>query len=356
MLLFEWHHRRTHSSAAALPIQTSKPNRKGIPTLTIQVEDHSAIPFPSSHSTDATQSDRTNFLSKLRRVASCLSFSSSSSSASSSSRTTPSTISTTPQSHLKNKRETSLSVQTSPIDLKKRKELKSFISYPTLRSSSSPVSPQSSSIGGVTWGVRKSMIMEEEEEENQRRNSSIYGGFEELLDLSLCPPHLFPGDSQDHHSKGRPSIGSEDSVSLSVFDDRTLLFHSPPPPLHSTTTYYPHQPTVGSAFSPSTTPARSRSTSLSTTRSLSISSSVDGERELETEFEGFSWCPTPPTSVFNTPARSIVFKLDDEDVEEEQQTSRPTTPKLNGVQLEASPSSFLALPPRYVTSTRNLDT
>ncbi|GAA5976105.1 hypothetical protein JCM5350_000314 [Sporobolomyces pararoseus] len=340
MPLFEWHHRRTQSSAAAPP--TRHPNgRREIPTLTIQVEDHSAVPFPSSRAQDAAQSSSTNFLSKLRRVASCLSFSSSSHSSSCATpRTTP-TLSTTPQSH---KRTPSLSIRTSPIDLKKgrrKSELKSFISYPTLRSSSSPISPEPSSIGGARWGVRKSVILEEEGEEQRHSiRSSLYGGFEELLDLSLCPPHLFPEDSQelegdDHrHSKGRPSTGSEDSVSLSIFDDQTLLFQSP----HSTTTYYPHQPTVVSHFSPSTTRARSRSTTLSTTRSL------DEEQE---EFEGFSWCPTPPTSVFNTPARSIVFTLDDdgENETEEQQQSPPTTPKLSGIQLEASPSSFLALPP-----------
>ncbi|GAA5907210.1 uncharacterized protein JCM6883_006179 [Sporobolomyces salmoneus] len=328
MPLFEWHHRRMSLSCAAPPAVDAQ-REKTIPSLAIHVEDHDAIPFPS---VSAPASPRLNnpLLSRIRRVASCLSFSRSRSSSSS-------TISATP---ITRKRETS-SISTSfprPIppsnSTKKRGGLKSCISYPVLRSASSPMLPYSSE-SEASWGMRDSYIEKKERKERGGSESSSFE-FEDILGSSLCPPNLFPRDSRSSSGSLRSSMSSEGeddnaSVSLSLFDDESLLFRSP----LTQPTYYPHQPQVDVSYS------------RSPSRSQSISSTIEGG--IEEDLNGFSFVPTPSSSRIAspvaTPARSIIFKLDDTEEEEEEEQTPPATPKLTGKVIEASPSSFLALPP-----------
>ena len=202
-------------------------------------------------------------------------------------------------------------------------ELKRFISYPILQSSSSPISPQSSEHSHEEWGKR-----EREEKERERDSISIYG-LEEILRLSLCPPHLFQEDNtiQDYSCFSSPStsnrnsvISSDESVSLSLFDDESLPYHSP------AKASYPHQPVVHSS-SPSR--ARLRSHTISTTRSTS---------QFESEEEGFSFCPTPSSSTLATPVSSPARSTLDHDL------FAPSTPNLESKRFESSASSLLFLP------------
>ncbi|GAA6009718.1 hypothetical protein JCM11491_001072 [Sporobolomyces phaffii] len=209
------------------------------------------------------------------------------------------------------------------------KTLKSSISYPVLRSSSSPISSSDDSRDS-TWGLRARPRRIEE-----KRRSSIYG-LEEILRLSLCPPHLFPEDAVDStfsSSSTRTSTtttrsSESDDVSLSIFDEDCRLLLRPPQDSTATMTYYPHQPIVCSSTTSS--PTRSRSRTLSPSQSQSFST--------VNEIDGFSFSPTPASSAFatpfSTPARSIQEKEDE-----------PTTPRLAGQAIAASPSSPLELPP-----------
>ncbi|GAA5857504.1 hypothetical protein JCM5353_001841, partial [Sporobolomyces roseus] len=195
-----------------------------------------------------------------------------------------------------------------------------------LQSSSSPISPRSSEHSHEEWGKREM----KEKVEKERDSISIYG-LEEILRLSLSPPHLFPDDdnnTQDYSHFSSPSASnrnsmtpSDESVSLSLVDDESIDYNPP------TKVNYPHQPVVHHS-APS--PARSRSRTLSTTLATPRSESKE---------DGFSFCPTAEASTLtppiSTPARSIF----------ERDIVLPSTPLLKSKTLESSPSSLLFLPP-----------
>ena len=202
-------------------------------------------------------------------------------------------------------------------------DLKRFISYPILQSSSSPISPQSSKHSHEEWGKR---VMKETEKE--RDSISIYG-LEEILRLSLCPPHLFQEDNiQDYSHFSSPSasnrdsvISSDESVSLSLFDNERVCYRSP------SKASYPHQPIVHCS---SISSARSRSHTISTTRSTP---------HFASEEEGFSFYPTPSSSTLATPVSSPARSTMDHGL------FSPSTPRLESKRFESSPSSLLFLPP-----------
>ncbi|GAA5826181.1 hypothetical protein JCM5353_003836 [Sporobolomyces roseus] len=176
------------------------------------------------------------------------------------------------------------------------------------------------------WGKREM----KEQEETERDSISIYG-LEEILRLSLCPPHLFPDDSsntQDYSHFPTPSASnrtsltpSDESVSLSLFDDESICYNTP------SKVHYPHQPIVHSSAPLS---ARSRSHTVSTTRSTP---------RLESEDDGFSFCPTPSSSNLATPVSTPARSIFERDV------ISPSTPGVDSQTLDASPSSLLFLPP-----------
>lgn len=304
----------------------------------IQCDNLQAVPFPVVSNPTPTRSPPSSpspapFFSRLRRVASRLSFSRSSR------PDDPGPLSHSSKPATKrDKVRSRLSISTSCAFARHGggdKTLKSSISYPVLRSSSSPISSSDDSRDS-TWGMRDRPRKVEE-----KRRSSIYG-LEEILRLSLCPPHLFPEDALDStfsSSSTRTSTtrtstmtttrsSGSDDVSLSIFDEDCRLLLLPHQDSTAMMTYYPHQPTVCSSTASS--PIRSRSHTLSPSQSQSFST--------VNEIDGFSFSPTPASSAyatpFSTPARSIQEKEDE-----------PTTPRLAGQAIAASPSSPLELPP-----------
>lgn len=134
------------------------------------------------------------------------------------------------------------------------------------------------------------------------KEPSIYG-LEEILRLSLCPPHLFseePTSSSDFQStlSDRHSVDSDESVSLSLFDDEKLLFANDTATTTTTRStscsFYPHQPIVNLSSSRPQT-ATSSTTNRSKTP-FGQGCSKFSSFEDDDGFDGFSFAPTRPPS------------------------------------------------------------